>query len=192
MEQTLSQKNLLPFDGEVIYLPNYFQKSYLNELTESLNWICPEITLFGKTHPTPRLISWVADEGKIIRYSGMSFQPNEWSEELLYIRNKIEEFDGEYNGVLANLYRQGSDYMGEHSDNEKELGMNPIIASASFGETRKMYFKHKESKQRVDIELEDKSLLIMKGRTQDFWNHGIPKQKKIHFPRINLTFRKIV
>ncbi|MDQ6667858.1 MAG: alpha-ketoglutarate-dependent dioxygenase AlkB, partial [Thermoproteota archaeon] len=97
-----------------------------------------------------------------------------------------------FNSCLLNLYHNGDEGIAWHSDDEKPLGENSIIASLSFGAERKFSFKHKQTKQTISVVLEHGSLLIMKDATQTNWVHSLPKSKKITRPRINLTFRTIV
>jgi alkylated DNA repair dioxygenase AlkB len=120
-------------------------------------------------------------------------KPTAWLPELLEIKKKIETVaQVDFTTVLLNLYRTGKDSMGWHSDDEKELGLNPLIVSVSFGATRIFKLQHNNNKSlRHSLELTDGSLLVMQGQTQHFWKHAIPKTSKITEPRINLTFRVI-
>ena len=148
--------------------------------------------MFGKQIPSPRLVAWYGEKEAAYRYSGILHQPNPWLPELLSIKEIIEQkFNLQFNSVLANLYRNKSDSMGYHADNEIELGKNPIIASLSLGVTRKFNLKHKKSKTLHKMTLTNGSLLIMSGDTQNNWYHSVPKQKKATAERINLTFRLI-
>ena len=151
--------------------------------------------MFGKLVQEPRLTAWYCDEGKIYTYSGKTQMPNAWHPTLLEIKNKIEtvsEISAKYNSVLCNLYRNGNDSMGWHSDDEKELAQNPIIASVNLGETRRFLFRHKHDKTlKHELLLTHGSLLIMSGTMQHFWQHAVPKEPKKTEARINLTFRKI-
>ncbi|MEY2938688.1 MAG: hypothetical protein RL062_1277 [Bacteroidota bacterium] len=168
------------------------------QLFESLNreiqWRQEQITLFGKTHPTPRLTAWHGDSHCIYKYSGVICNPEPWTPALHVIKTRIESLlsPSKFNCVLLNYYRNGSDKMGWHSDDEKELGPNPIIASVSFGATRRFDFKQKSNPlNKFSIQLESGSLLLMQGDTQQHWLHQLPAQKRISDPRINLTFRYI-
>ena len=115
-----------------------------------------------------------------------------WDKQLQQLRIRLEQqLEHQFNSVLANLYRDGHDYMGWHSDNEPELGSEPIIASISLGASRPLQFRHKKSKQKYELELEPGSLLIMHGQTQSTWQHCLPKRRKVTEARINLTFRYI-
>ena len=158
-----------------------------------LNWETGFIKIFGKTHQIPRLQAWYADNKIEYTYSGKKLQRHNWNNLLLEIKEKIENITSfKFNSVLANLYRDGNDSMGLHSDDEKELGKNPVIASLSLGETREIYFKHKNKKLNLVIPQASGQLLLMHGKTQQYWKHEIKKTKKIKKPRINLTFRNII
>ena len=158
-----------------------------------LNWETGFIKIFGKTHQIPRLQAWYADNEIEYTYSGKKLQRHNWNNLLLEIKEKIENITSfKFNSVLANLYRDGNDSMGLHSDDEKELGKNPVIASLSLGETREIYFKHKNKKLNLVIPQASGQLLLMHGKTQQYWKHEIKKTKKIKKPRINLTFRNII
>ena len=158
-----------------------------------LNWETGFITIFGKTHQIPRLQAWYADNEVEYTYSGKKLQRHNWNNLLLEIKEKIENITSfKFNSVLANLYRDGNDSMVLHSDDEKELGNKPVIASLSLGETREIYFKHKNKKLNLIIPQASGQLLVMHGKTQEYWKHEIKKTKKIKKPRINLTFRNII
>ena len=158
-----------------------------------LDWETGFITIFGKTHQIPRLQAWYADNEVEYTYSGKKLQRHNWNNLLQEIKEKIENITSfKFNSVLANLYRDGNDSMGLHSDDEKELGKNPVIASLSLGETREIYFKHKNKKLNLVIPQASGQLLLMHGKTQQYWKHEIKKTKKKKKPRINLTFRNII
>jgi alkylated DNA repair dioxygenase AlkB len=184
-------------DAEIEYYPNFFESHRANELFEKLKteipWQQDRITVFGKTHPQPRLTSLFGNEGKPYSYSNIVMQPNAWTPLLMFVKNEIEEVCHEnFTTVLLNHYRDGKDSNGWHADNERELGRNPVIASVSFGAERSFHLQHNTIKeQKLKIILEHGSLLIMKGATQHFWKHQIPKTAKEIGPRINLTFRII-
>ncbi|MGH2666789.1 alpha-ketoglutarate-dependent dioxygenase AlkB family protein [Flavobacterium sp.] len=184
-------------DAAIEYYPNFFSTAKANELFEKLKneipWQQDNITVFGKTHPQPRLTALYGNEGKPYGYSGIIMQPHVWSPLIMHIKDEIEKICNEnFTTVLLNKYRDGKDSNGWHADNERELGRNPIIASVTFGAERMFQLKHntdKEAKQ--NILLQHGSLLIMKGSTQHFWKHQIPKITKPIGVRINLTFRII-
>ncbi len=185
-------------DGEVIVYPRFFDFSESDRLFEQLNsslkWRQDLIRVFGREIRIPRLNAWYGDEGKTYTYSGNSMCPQKWTPTLTLIKERIEKEIGlNFNSVLANLYRDGKDSVSWHSDDEPELGINPVIASVSFGETRRFQLRHKSNKEleRVEIPLTHGSLLIMKGTTQHYWKHQIPKTAKKIGARINLTFRVV-
>ena len=179
------------------YYPNFFDleqsKMLFYKLQNEIPWQQDNITVFGKTHLQPRLTSLFGNEGKPYSYSNITMQPNSWNPLLMFIKNEIEEVCNEnFTTVLLNQYRDGKDSNGWHADNEKELGKNPVIASLSFGSERSFYLKHNSiADAKLKITLENGSLLLMKGETQHFWKHQIPKTSKTIESRINLTFRSI-
>jgi len=160
-------------------------------LKHEIEWQQGKIKLFGKEIVEPRLVAWYGE--KAYKYSGKLMQPRLWTAILLEMKNEIEQASGHsFNSVLLNFYRNGQDSMGWHSDDEAELGTNPVIASLNLGETRKFQFRLKASKPtKMEILLETGSLLLMQGDTQHLWQHAIPKSAKANGQRINLTFRYI-
>lgn len=164
-------------------------------LLEQVQWKQEEITVYNKTHLTPRLTAWYGDAATEYTYSGTKHFPHPWTNDLQYIRERVEEEAGyPFNSALLNLYRDGRDGVGWHRDNEKEFGENPAIASVSFGATRIFQLRHKFRKEleKVDIPLHHGSFLLMAGTTQHYWEHQIPKTAQTVAPRINLTFRMVV
>jgi alkylated DNA repair dioxygenase AlkB len=184
-------------DAEIIYYPQFFSKNEANILFEQLKnetpWQMDTIRVFGKIYFQPRLTALFGNEDKTYSYSNIKMQPHTWIPTLQKIKLKVEQISGtNFTTVLLNLYRDGKDSNGWHSDNEKELGINPIIASLSFGAERIFQLKHNTILNlKHNILLENGSLLLMKGTTQHFWKHQIPKTSKNIGPRINLTFRVI-
>ncbi|MCD8408534.1 alpha-ketoglutarate-dependent dioxygenase AlkB [Tenacibaculum dicentrarchi] len=183
-------------NGEYIYISNFFNKIesdfFFNNLINNIEWKQEEMNMYGKTIKFPRLTSWYGDNNKPYSFSGIKLEPNNWTEDLLKIKEKIEpKCNAIFNSVLLNLYRNGNDSISWHTDAEKELGQNPIIVSVNFGATRKFQLRHRETKEKIELELKHGSLLIMKGELQHFWQHQVPKTKKIVDKRINLTFRII-
>ncbi|MEW5676260.1 alpha-ketoglutarate-dependent dioxygenase AlkB [Flavobacterium enshiense] len=184
-------------DAEIVYYPDFFTEQEANAFFEKLltetPWQQDPITIFGKKHLQPRLTALFGNNEKPYSYSGITMQPHPYTELLLQIKSKVEhELNYNFTSVLLNLYRDGKDSNGWHADNEKELGRNPIIASVSFGAARNFQLKHNTDKsQKLNILLENGSLLLMKGSTQHHWKHQIPKTTKPLNPRINLTFRTI-
>ena len=165
----------------------------LNKLIKNLSWESMMIKMFGKDLRIPRLQCWIGDEGCDYKYSGKKLNRQDWSSELLQIRKKIfKDLKIDFNSVLANYYRDGKDSMGWHSDDEKELGPNPTIASISFGSERNLYFRNKITKETISIPQAHGCLIVIDGKTQKNWQHSIKKTQKIIGPRINLTFRNII
>jgi alkylated DNA repair dioxygenase AlkB len=194
---TLPSGESMP-DGEVIIYRNFFEElesdQLFKELLGSINWRQDKIKMFGKEVDLPRLTAWYGDQGKSYKYSGINMNPDIWTPTLLLIKERVEKvIELNFNSVLLNLYRNGKDYVSWHSDDEPELDRNPIIASVSFGETRRFQLRHKlnEDLDTVEVALNHGGLLIMKGSTQHFWKHQVPKTSKLLKERINLTFRVI-
>jgi alkylated DNA repair dioxygenase AlkB len=197
----MMQKTLICLDkgSEMIYVADFLSerksKEVYNSLENEISWKKEKIKLFGKEYWQPRLLAWYADKGLNYNYSGIDHEPLEWTETLLFLKNMIEEQTGYFfNSVLANLYRDGQDSMGWHSDDEKELGKAPIIASLSLGAVRRFCFRPKKGIEgtKMELLLDSGSLLIMKGETQQNFQHALPKTAKKISSRINLTFRLIV
>jgi alkylated DNA repair dioxygenase AlkB len=166
----------------------------MHVLQHNIEWRQEYLTIFGKTHPTPRLTAWYGEAHCIYKYSGHTCLPLPWTAQLLSIKNQVEQLASghTFNCVLLNYYRDGRDKMGWHADDEKELGHNPVIASVSFGATRRFDFKHKvQREEKFSFDLHSGSVLIMQGDLQHHWLHQLPAQKRIQEPRINLTFRNI-
>jgi alkylated DNA repair dioxygenase AlkB len=167
----------------------------LRRLISEIAWRSEEVAMWGRKIPQPRLTAWHGDAGSVYAYSGIELHPAPWTPMLLDIKTRIEEATGStFNSVLLNYYRDHHDSIGFHSDNELELGERPVIASLSLGEERTFILKHKRSKAVEPVRLRSPSgsLLLMKGDTQRYWRHGIPKESRPCGPRVNLTFRTIV
>ena len=186
-------------DGDVVFDAAFFSASdadrLLAALLSSLLWEQHLVRVYGRMHPAPRLSAWYGDEGVRYTYSGLTLEARPWTPELQNIRSQVEAAAGaSFNTVLLNQYRDGKDSMGWHSDDEGELGEQPTIASLSLGGTRRFLLKHKYRKELAPVELAlgHGSLLIMRGQTQMYWKHQIPKTKRPVDARINLTFRRIV
>jgi len=170
-------------------------KTMLRKLIDDTIWRQEEVTVFGKKYDQPRLVALYADSGKTYDYSGISMHPLPWTDLLREIKRRIEDCtDATFNAVFLNLYRDHNDSMGFHSDDERELGKNPTIASLTFGDTRVFKMKHKHNRDvpTAKIPLESGTVLLMKGQTQHNWKHGIDKQKTPCGPRVNLTFRTLL
>lgn len=186
-------------DANVILIDNFFSpnesKILYQNLIDKIQWRQDKIKIFGKVLNQPRLTAFYGDADREYSYSGIVMKPNSWTEDLLFIKNRLEKVAKiTFTSVLINYYRDGNDSMGWHSDDERELGRNPVIASVSFGESRIFQMRHKYRKEmkKIDIPLTDGSLLMMKGTTQHFWQHQIPKTRKKLGSRVNLTFRVII
>lgn len=184
-------------NGEYVYFPNFLDWDTANDFLEAfkntIEWKQESMNMYGKQVLFPRLTSWYGDNDKPYSFSGIKLSPHPWSKELLEIKELIEPIcEVEFNSVLLNLYRDGNDSISWHTDAEKELGKNPLIASVNFGAERKFQIRHNETLEVHEIILKNGSLLIMKGELQHFWKHQVPKQKGIIKERINLTFRVII
>ena len=189
--------NLLPKDGTVNYYGKIIDQeeadAFYLQLLENIEWKNDEAVIFGKKILTKRKVAWYGDENFEYTYSNSTKKAIPWTPELLKLKALAEEKTGEeFNSCLLNLYHNGEEGMAYHSDGEKDLKKNGAIASLSFGAERRFSFKHKFTKEKVELLLEHGSLLVMKDQTQSFWLHRLPPTKKIHTPRINLTFRTIV
>lgn len=191
--ECITDDNLL-----IYYIPQGFTVSesnaYYKTLKETLAWRQDYASMFGKQVALPRLSAWYGDTKKSYTYSGIHLDPLPWTPALLEIKQKLESYtDARFNSVLCNLYRDGRDYVSWHTDAEPELGRNPIIGSANFGETRKFQLRRIDDKaNKKEFELKHGTILIMAGETQHFWQHQVPKSAKVSRDRINLTFRTIV
>lgn len=166
----------------------------LTALHAELPWRQETIRLFGRQIPQPRLIAWHGDPDAVYTYSGLTLAPAPWTPALSRILHSVQALCGvRFNSVLANCYRDGSDSMGWHSDDEPELGPEPVIASVSFGAARTFALRHRQQRAlRYQLSLAAGSLLVMQGVTQQHWQHQIPKTRRPVAARINLTFRTIV
>lgn len=183
-------------NGEYLHIRRFFSKSlsdeYFGTLLKAIDWKQEKMNMYGKELLFPRLTAWYGDNDKPYTFSGITLQPNKWTTELLEIKKEVEtKVDASFNSVLLNRYRNGNDSISWHTDAEKELGKNPVIASVNFGATREFQLKHINTNKNISIELSHGSLLIMMGELQHFWKHQIPKTKKTVGERINLTFRTI-
>ncbi len=189
-------QNILPKDGEVIYYGPIISiqqaNDFLQQLLENIEWKNDEAVIFGKHIITKRKVAWYADVNFSYTYSKTTKQALLWTQSLLELKSLVEEkTKTQYNSCLLNLYHNGDEGMGWHSDDEKELTKNGSIASLSLGAERKFLLKNKVDKQLISVFLENGSLLEMKATTQTNWLHKLPTTKKVNTPRINLTFRKM-
>lgn len=184
-------------DAELLYHPSFFDKTesdrIFKTLLETIEWKQDKIMMYGKELPLPRLSAWYGDNNKPYTYSGITLNPLPWTDELLQIKEKIEvEAKVKFSSVLLNRYRDGQDYVGWHTDAEKELGKNPIIGSVNFGATRKFQLRRiDDHKEKFEVELKHGTFLVMGGATQHFWQHQVPKTAHKIGERLNLTFRVI-
>jgi alkylated DNA repair dioxygenase AlkB len=183
-------------DGGLLLFDHAFRHN-AGELFEALMreaaWEQHELRLFGRTVRAPRLSAWYAEPGCDYRYSGLELRARPFSDTLLGIRARIAALTGHaFNSVLLNLYRDGNDAMGWHSDDERELGPDPLIASVSLGATRRFLLRHRIRKDmRLALDLEDGGLLVMEPPLQRHWKHAVARTKRAVGPRINLTWRDI-
>lgn len=201
MQQSLfsnSNDNILPFNGEVLLYSNAFTADesdvMMRSLVNGIAWKHEAILMFGKQVMQPRLTAWYGDSGNSYSYSGITMQPLPWTADLLRIKQTAETIAGtQFNSALLNYYRNGQDSMGWHRDNESTLGRNPAIASVSFGAARKFQLRYYSDKSITrNIQLTHGSLLLMRGETQHYWEHQLPKVKADTGARINITFRVIM
>ncbi|MEO8001980.1 MAG: alpha-ketoglutarate-dependent dioxygenase AlkB [Arenimonas sp.] len=192
------QPNFLKLSGaELFFHPDWVDNKAADTLFEivraQVTWECHRIKIFGREVDSPRLSCWMGDAGASYVYSQTRFEPKSWLPELQTLREQLQkEFECKFNSVLANLYRNGQDSMGWHSDDEPELGRQPVIASISLGATRRFSLKAKtENAKAVHLELPHGSLLIMRGETQKNYRHALAKTSKPMGERINLTYRNV-
>ena len=188
-------------DAEVLLDPQFLSPvvaaGLLAELTHTIAWRQEPITLFGKAVMQPRLTAWHGDPAARYQYSGLAMEPQPWVPALQQLRQQVEVVTGtRFNSVLLNLYRTGQDSMGWHADNEPELGPAPVIASLSLGYTRRFRLRPRDLRRTphepMSLDLPSGSLLVMRGPTQQYWLHAVPKTARSVGPRLNLTFRYVV
>ncbi|MCP4076917.1 MAG: alpha-ketoglutarate-dependent dioxygenase AlkB [Gammaproteobacteria bacterium] len=189
--------NCLPYDGEVNYFGEIIGATeathYFDRLLKTIEWKNDEVIIAGKHIITKRKVAWYGNKNYAYHYSNTTKHALPWTTELSALKTHVESQCGiMFNSCLLNLYHNGDEGMSWHSDDEKELGENPTIASFSLGSERKFSFKHKVTKKTVSMLLQTGSLLIMKANTQAHWLHSLPKTTKSSTPRINLTFRNII
>lgn len=189
--------SLVVTDGDLRYLPRFIAaveaRSIFEDLLAHLPWQEEAIDIASRRVTVPRLVCWHGDPGAMYRYSGVDHVPAPWTATLLRLRDRVQEASGQgFNAVLGNLYRNERDSMGWHADKEKSLGIDPVIASLSFGAARLFKLRHNKTGESLDLLLEDGSLLIMGGSLQHHWRHCVPRSRKPCDARINLTFRNIL
>ena len=189
--------NYLPYDGTVQYYGKVMQglvaDDYFDRLMHTIAWENDQAIIFGRRIITKRKVAWYGDQRFEYTYSNINKYALPWATELIELKQLVDQLTGEsFNSCLLNLYHHGDEGMAWHSDDETDLKRDGAIASLSFGAERKFAFKHKHSKEKVELYLEHGSLLVMKDTTQTYWLHRLPPTKKINTARINLTFRTIV
>ncbi|MFN3951821.1 MAG: alpha-ketoglutarate-dependent dioxygenase AlkB family protein [Thermaurantimonas sp.] len=161
-------------------------------LKNEIHWQQHYLTIYGRKIPFPRLMCWMGQAGAAYRFSGNEFTPAEWHADVLTLKDCLSAFlQADFNSVLLNLYRNGSDSMSWHADDEPELGRQPIIASVSLGAERTFVWKRKSGGASRRVTLPDGSLLVMSGDFQHQFLHALPKTSADTPARINLTFRAI-
>jgi alkylated DNA repair dioxygenase AlkB len=167
---------------------------WFERLHAEVPWEHHRLRLFGRQVAAPRLSCFVGDADAFYTYSGTRFAPHAWTPASAELRDRVSDLCGQkFNSVLCNLYRDGHDSMGWHSDDEAELGAQPRIASLSFGASRRFRLRHRRNPDlRIEIELASGSLLLMAGATQRNYKHDLPKSTRVVAPRLNLTFRHII
>jgi alkylated DNA repair dioxygenase AlkB len=198
--RVIQGKGLLDIeDGVFEYWPGFLDQKEASltfaALQSKIHWHTPRVFVYGRWIDSPRQSAWYGDREAVYRYSGTINEPIPWLPELKNLGERLNDFcKSEFNSVLANHYRSGSDSMGWHSDDEKELGPEPVIASISLGDERRFLLRHRRRKelQTHEITLENGSLLLMRGESQRAWRHSIPKTRRAVAPRINLTYRHIM
>ncbi len=193
----LTAQQFLPFDGTATLFKDFLSADFaaqaFNQIKTENEWEQPEITIFGNTVLEPRLSTWHNELGEGYKYSGVMRRAQPFSEILSDIRNRCAEVtNATFNSVLVNFYRNGQDGLGWHSDNEACNGPEPTIASVSLGATRRFDMRHRKTGETIKIQLESGSLLVMAGKSQHCWVHQVAKTKRVHEPRINLTFRCVI
>lgn len=188
---------MLDEDGRLVYYPNFISKDnslqVYNALLQEVSWNSDVLKLFGKTITTRRKVAFQGDSGIAYTYSGFKKTASIWTPEVMKIKHAVEQITGNtFNSCLLNLYHNGTEGMGWHSDDEKEMLPHGCIASVSLGAERTMAFRHKQKTASIQFQLETGSLLLMEGAIQEYWQHSLPVRKKVLEPRINLTFRSII
>ena len=196
LDSTVSSQTIINKDGIAIYtdslIPAEKSELFLLQLSKNIQWKNDESVIFGKHYITRRKTAWYGDRPFNYTYSKIKRTALPWTNELLEIKHIVENnVSTKFNSCLLNFYHDGDDGMGWHSDNEKELIRDGVIASVSLGAERKFSFRHNKTKEKIDMILRNGSLLVMKEKIQTHWMHQLPRSKKIKEPRINLTFRMI-
>lgn len=188
---------VLARDGLVTYEQDFLSADEADGILACLRaeipWSQDAMTIFGRKVAFPRLTAWYGDPDAVYTYSGLRNEPNPWTPLLAALRERLVARTGiAFNSVLLNFYRDGADAMGWHADDERELGPQPTIASLSVGGERPFQLRHRRDGETVALLLAHGSLLVMSGATQHAWVHRVPRQRRVHAPRINLTYRRVV
>lgn len=184
----------LACDGINYKTHDWQQEANINNLTfHHIHWHQDSIKMYGKAHKLPRVSAWYGDSDRPYTYSGLTLYPKAWTDKLNQLRDELALIcKRRFNSVLLNWYRSGDDHIGWHTDAEPELGKNPMIASINFGETRRFLLRLRDNHDtKLEIPLHHGSILVMAGELQHYWQHSVPKQKKVKASRVNLTFRTI-
>lgn len=189
--------NLLPYDGDVedygCLISTAEAEQYFQYFLKHLAWRHDEARLYGKHFITPRQVAWYGDNHYRYAYSGIMRDSLPWDPQLLILKQQIEQTLAErFNSCLANLYQEGTQGMAWHSDGDMSLAKQTTIASLSLGATRKFCFRHLRTKEKIEMQLQSGQLIVMRGETQQHWQHAIMKSQKVIHPRINLTFRQFL
>lgn len=194
----MKQQRLDLEHGEVMLFRGWLTPSQAREkmvsLMEDMTWSSETLRMFGRQITVPRQVAWYGDPGAGYRYSGVDHDPLPWLPELEDLRNRVQHHTRcQFNGMLGNLYRDGTDHMGWHSDDEPTLGPSPTLASISLGATRRMRFRHRRRElPGIGVDLAAGDLLVMSGDIQRHWQHAVMRTSRKVGPRINLTFRLLV
>ena len=200
-------RDIAVVDGALRLYPRLFSiessKRYFDDLKRGVDWNCEHITMFGRSLPLPRLTAWFGDPGMRYTYSGISAEPGGWTPTLLRIKARVEKVSAStFNSVLLNYYRDGRDSVSWHSDDEPELGRDPVIGSVSFGSERPFQLRQRANgdadrirepaRDILTLDLPNGSYLEMSAGMQRNWVHRLPKRPRLTGERINLTFRTIL
>ena len=184
-------------NSQIKYVPGFITPNAADELVSGINqrleFTRPSIVMFGKWSRLPREVAWIAGDDQTYAYSGVSTNPIPWPDFLLPVRQLVETESGVgFNSVLVNHYRDGSDSVAWHSDDEPELGPAPTIASLSLGATRRFLLRNKRTNETIELELAHGDLLVMLGHCQNEFTHCVPRTRKVVARRLNLTFRNLI
>ncbi len=190
-------EELLPGHGSALLYRCAFTPAEADEamatLVSTVPWQQHDVHVYGRSVEQPRLIAWYGDPGRRYSYSGLTLEPLKWTTTLTELKLRCEELAASsFNSVLANLYRDGHDYVSWHADDEPELGFDPIIASVSLGAERRFDLRNKHSGETIKTMFPHGSVVVMSAGCQRHWLHQAPKMLRVKEPRINITFRTIV